>query len=545
MVEIKQQTENSINLFEKDNTSDALIYSFLASIKSESIGYRNVSLDHLNKRLEYYGKSDLNRMMKSVINLSKCDIDDEEKTQIYLQIATESLKRFHVITLEDSRQMMLFNSGCYSFDISRLDNFISNQIESFNVSHRYTYCEVIDYLKKQTLFQRDKLNYDPNVIVFKNGVFGIDVDKFYPHDKEESHAWHYFFEIPHNYKNDKKYKCPNFKRMLREWMSLPFSYVRVQDIFEAIGLCMTTNISYKAAFMNYGKAHTGKTQFFNIVKHVIGVKNMSALTLQRITKNEFGAIGLQFKLLNYCSDLGSRKIWDTSLFKNLTGGDELVYAEVKGGKPFGFRPTSKFWFNSNKVPPIEDIDDDAFFERFIMFMFANVFTRESSKTFRLDYYKEITTDSEEMQGIIHEAIKGLQRLIKRKGFRQEIRDNTKHIWNYESNAIYAYIYDYCTLDRNRFITADELYEDYMNNCRGVPETKNILTKQFQKFGIIKKKRTSEDENKKRPECYYGIQLKKNKKEDFETGKVDMDKILVGKTIIDDYNKVDFSDVERF
>ena len=125
------------------------------------------------------------------------------------------------------------------------------------------------------------------------------------------------FNHARKYKNDKEYRCPKFKRLLREWLSLPFSKIRVRDIFEAIGLCMTVNVSYKAAFMNYGPPHTGKTQFFNIIKYVIGIKNMSALTLQRITKNEFGTVGLQFKLLNYCSDLGSKRIWDTSIFKNL------------------------------------------------------------------------------------------------------------------------------------------------------------------------------------------------------------------------------------
>jgi P4 family phage/plasmid primase-like protien len=548
LVEITNETDNSISRFEKDNTSDKLIYSFLESIKNESIGYQNLVLGKLAKKLEYYGKNDLKRMLKSILEVKS---DDDTEAKIYLQIGDDVLEEFAIITLEDSEQIMLFNSGHYEFNHTRLDSYISNRIREFNAPHRYTYGEVIDYIKKSTLFPRSKLNYDPNIIVFKNGVYGLDVNEFYPHVDDEAGAWHYFFQIPHNYESDKRYRCPKFKNLIRQWLSLPFSKARVQDIFEAIGLCMTINISFKTAFMNYGEPHTGKTQFFNIVKHIIGEENMAAVSLQRITKNEFGTLALQFMLLNYCSDLGSRKIRDTSVFKNHTGGDDLVWAEIKGGKSFGFKPTSKFWFNANKIPAIEDIDDDAFFERFILFLFGNQFTKENTKKFQLDFYKMIVQNREEVQGIIHEAIRGFKRLQKRKGFRTKLKENTKHVWNYESNQIYAYVHDFCIEDREEFIRSELLYSHYVKNCRGVAQTKNIFTKGLQIRGIVKKPMTKKNEAGKRPECYYGIQLKHKEEEviPITSGRIDFDEILRSeekKGSIQNWNRdIDYSDPDMF
>jgi phage/plasmid-associated DNA primase len=255
---------------------------------------------------------------------------------------------------------------------------------------------------------------------------------------------------------------------------------------------------------------------------------MTALSLQRIVKNEFGTVRLQFKLLNYCGDLGSGKIWDTGIFKNLTGGDELVGAELKGGNSFEFQPTAKFWFNANKIPPVEDINDEAFFDRFILFYFGNTFTKDTIEAFKIDYHKIITKDPEEIQGIIHEAVRGLIRLKKRKGFRTELKAKTKHIWNYESDSIYAYLYDYCDVDKNATIEVETLYRDYATHCRGVPRSKNIITKNLERYGVIKGKAKHENDKGDRPQTYFGIKLK----HDIVEKKVEQTKINIDKLLTD-------------
>ena len=164
-----------------------------------------------------------------------------------------------------------------------------------------------------------------------------------------------------------------------------------------------------------------------------------------------------------------------------------------------------------------------------------------------NFYEDILGDEDEIQGIIHEAIKGLNRLFHRNGFRTKLKENTRHIWLYESDDVYRFIFDYCVKDKTERIRSEEFWEAF-NDVANATLTKAKLTIELQKHKINKKQiRTpTQDKPNKRTEFYVGINLKKNKEEKFETGKIDMDKILVDKkTIIDDYNKVDYSDVERF
>ena len=140
-----------------------------------------------------------------------------------------------------------------------------------------------------------------------------------------------FYALPHDYREG-KFTCPKFKKALFEWFGTPFSKVLMSDIFEAIGYCMTMNNSMKTAFMNYGEPDTGKTQLLNIIMGIIGRMNYSMMGISRLTHDQFGTLFLQFKIFNAAGETPKKKIYDTDIFKNLTGGDAEIGAEIKGGK---------------------------------------------------------------------------------------------------------------------------------------------------------------------------------------------------------------------
>lgn len=543
-----------IEEIDPSTTEDSSILAILKEAQLQGMGTQNRVLIQLAKKLEFYGKNDLKIMLKNT-PLSRQPLEKEEETKPYLIIAKDIFEKFRILTLKESDQIMVFNHSCYTFDTSKLDLYISGRIEEMNLPCKYNFSEIEHFIKKNTYFSMQDLNYERYSINFENGVYNLVLDKFYPHEEEDAGAWHYFYKIPHRYLDDKKYDCPKFKKAVIKWIDKKTKngyrernrFILLNDIFEAIGLCMTTNTSYKTSFLNYGPKNSGKTQFFNILNEVIGKMNIATQSLQRITKNEFGTVRLQFKLLNYCPDLGAKKIWDTSIFKNLTGGDALIAAEIKGGKGFDYIPTAKFWFNCNKIPSVHDINDDAFFFRFVIIPFLNVFDQDDND-FEVDFFKEITGDKNEIQGIIHEGIKGLKRLQERKGFRKILKEKTKHFWNYESDDIYAYIYDFCEINKNNMVEVDEIYHHYTQNCRGVPMSKNIITKEMQKMGIIKKKATSKNEDGKRPECYYGIDLKDLYKiKDIEDEEIDVDRMFTPYKNLEDYNNnlnEDLTDKEK-
>jgi len=506
------EIEKLIDSLAKDLTSDEPIIAILKRVNGKSLGLQNQVLNLLHKRLKFYGKIDLKRLLKTLENGSASAEPDVDDTKVYIKIAEKVLSEYNIITLElgNEERMMVFDSNSYTFKISKLKGRITSLIKLHNATHRYTYNEVIDYIKKNTLFDPKKLNYDPMIMNFSNGQYCFNKDGtgyFSPTDEDEKGAWHYFYEIPHDYEPidemGEKFRCPKFKNALRSWISAPFSKVRIRDIFEAIGLCMTMNMSFKAAFLNYGPPHSGKTQFFNVIVNLIGMENMAFTSLQRLGKNEFGAWGLEYKILNYCGDLPSKKVDDNGIFKDITGADFSVEAEGKGERKYNFIPVVHFWFNANKVPLFADWDDDATYERMIMFEFPNQFLEFANDT-KKDFYKEIINNPKEMQGIVHEAIKGFKRLIKRGGFRRKLRENTKHLWNYNADVFYRFIYDFCKKSKRSKIQVDEFTDVFTEENPGY--AKNTITKQLQRLGIKKKELRIKGTSKK-SRYYVGVKWK--------------------------------------
>jgi len=109
-----------------------------------------------------------------------------------------------------------------------------------------------------------------------------------------------------------------------------------------------------------------------------------------------------------------------------------------------------------------------------------------------------------MQGIVHEAIKGFKRLIKRGGFRRKLRENTKHLWNYNADVFYRFIYDFCKKSKRSKIQVDEFTDVFTEENPGY--AKNTITKQLQRLGIKKKELRIKGTSKK-SRYYVGVKWK--------------------------------------
>jgi len=400
---------------------------------------------------------------------------------------------------------MIHQGNCYTFDISKLLQEIHYEIDKQEISYNSTKLNVLEYIKDSTLFDRNNFTYSLYKINFINGVYDFEKDQFFDNSKptpsepppyipQENKPYppvvlgkdYLFYEISHPFLTDIKYKCRNFKRALRQWLG-PKNVVRPRDIFEMIGYCLTTSSKFKKAFLNYGNKDSGKSTFTNVLVKIIGRDNISSISLQRLNQR-FGTNELQFKLLNLHPDLPKRKLFEVGIFKAATGDDLLIPAERKRGNQYAFRNSAKFWFNANEIPQVENMNDDAFFDRWILINFPNNFNHNSG-IHDIDFAEKIADNWKERQGILHEAVKGLKRLISRGHFRKEIELNTRHVWNYYSNPLYAFIFDFCVKEPHQHIAVDDFYEKYNEyrlekGLNGVK--KQTLTPEMQMLGIPKK-----------------------------------------------------------
>ncbi len=386
------------------------------------------------------------------------------------QIVEELIDEFDLLVLDDTKQILVREYMAYLFEMRNFEDELKSKIFRIEKgSYSNVKKDILAMIKddKRVRVKRDEFYNKTDIIPFKNGVYDFKTDYFFKIERVKD--FKFFYEISHDYREDKEYKCLKFKKILVQWIDKKTKqYHRkgkrkflLNDIFEAIGLTMTMNTGFKKHFIPLGPTDAGKTQFGNIRNALFDNRNMVGSSLQRIGSNEFGTDNLQFKVALACDELPEGLIKQTGPIKNLLGGTTLMQGELKGGKKFLFKPYVKCWFNANKPAELKNPNDPAFYNRFIFIFFPNEF-KQGDKTFTNDIWEDIVNDDDEMQGIIHEAIEGYKRILERKGFRKEVTENTRHIWLYNSDPIYKFLHNYTDKDDEYHgkITAKDFLEKF-------------------------------------------------------------------------------------
>jgi len=449
-------------------------------------------------------------------NSNKCKYFKMKKTKEFKIptweiIGTKMLDDYDIITLEDSKQIMIRNDHYYSFDKGFLDEKITEEITSMNIkSLSYTINETKKYIKNKTQFNRDNFIYDQSIISFKNGIWDIETNQFL-----DSPGIKLFYEIPYEYNPELQTQCPEFEKAVKIWLGDDNKFT-LKDIYEMIGYFMSVK-ALKTAFLFYGETNTAKTQLANIIIHLLGGSiNISTVSLQRVN-SKFGTRPLEFKIANIYPEIPYQRLFNTGVFKACTGGDLMIEAEIKGGAQYSFRNSARFLFTANRIPQLENLNDDAFFERWILGRFFKQFERNDPNRIE-DFYKKIINNKNEIDGIYHKSINAVHNLYKRQHFRLELYKDTKHIWNYEADPLYAFIYDFIERNPKSSIRQEEFKDNFNDFLIGKgKETYQMrtLTIDLQRFNINVKKVFGD---KKRH--YAGIQWKKTTQNNNEITKYD-------------------------
>jgi len=460
------------------------------------------------QQIPHHVLPNMRRLSNKKLPLYFPEYDIEDAVSDWLLVAKELLEEYDIITMEDTEQIMIRRGNIYTLDKKDFRNELKTKLEHVTLGKAYKSkkAEILDWIKDGTLFSRDEFCYDDWLINFTNGYYDLRHRTFMPHTENKDKV--FFYEIPHEYVKGKA-SCPKYRQLLLDWLGID-NKVSIDDIFEMIGYSMTMNTDLKMAFFMYGGTHSGKSSFQNILGHIIGDKNIASTDLQRLGRDQFGTDELQFKIVNMIGDMSDSTVQDLSAFKMLTGGDIHIPAEVKGGKKYRFRNTIKIWYNGNYIPKIANEHDEAFYARWILVNFPNYFPLEKDSTIK-SVWKVIMEDENEIQGIIHEAIKGAVRLLERGYFRIELIKHAKHVWRYESNDIYAFLYDSCIRGRDESIESIELVDElnrFLHKRRKRPLSAYKISELMADEGIFKIR----DGSGERAYYYTGIGWKSSEKE---------------------------------
>ena len=101
-----------------------------------------------------------------------------------------------------------------------------------------------------------------------------------------------------------------------------------QTFWEYFGYCMTQDTQFQKFLTLKGNGGTGKSVAVSLIQYVVGITNMSSISLQDLNKR-FYATGMYGKLLNACADIPCKAMENTDVLKKAVGEDTLIY-EKKG-----------------------------------------------------------------------------------------------------------------------------------------------------------------------------------------------------------------------
>jgi putative DNA primase/helicase len=332
------------------------------------------------------------------------------------EVADRILEKTHIFTMRDTGEIYLYSDGVYEnegakafldSDIRVTQQFIffdkwyeKNEgipfPEHIPKATKHFVSEALAYIQSRTYISRERIEAEnAKYLNFDNCLFNLETWETEEHTPEIKSI----SQIPVEYNPEAK--CPtiaNFLNDVAKPEDIPF-------LLEWTGYCLTPWVMHQKSLMVYGIPGTGKSVFLALLEALVGEKNCSAESLQKLEEDKYRCANLYGKRVNICSDIPSTRMHKTEMFKRLTSGIDTIDAEKKYMPSFNFKNTAKLTFSANKLPP--GPKDPAFYERFCLIEFSNKF-RGTAKDDKRLIRKLIGAG--ELSGFLNLALEGLKRL---------------------------------------------------------------------------------------------------------------------------------------
>ena len=354
----------------------------------------------------------------------------------------------HIIRINN--QLHLYHDGIYISGQADLEGEMIKHIPNLNRAKRK---EVLDYL--DIMIRENTPAADANLIAFKNGVLNIMDDTFSPftpaHIITNRIDWDY---NPNAYdeltdKTLDKIACND--KSIRALLE------------EAVGMCMFRRNELGKAFILTGTGSNGKSTFLNMLRNMLGKRNISSLDLKKLL-DRFSTVMLFGKMANIGDDISDEFVVDSSMFKKIVTG-ETIDAEQKGQPKFEFEPFVKLFFSANNIPRMgKGRDSTAILRRLVIIPFEAKFSPSDADY--VPFIGDKLKSQAAMEYFIQLGLKGLKRVLETRafttsekiqneldeyeernnpvlGFIRECEAEDFQIENTPTNEVYTHYNEYC------------------------------------------------------------------------------------------------------
>lgn len=329
----------------------------------------------------------------------------------------------HVVKING--QLHIYHEGVYINGYKELETAMIELIPNLKKTQRR---EVIDYME---LIVDNVVTADARYIAFTNGIYDIVKDEmqlFSPSIVVTNKIpWDYnpeaYNELTDTTLNKLSCNDPAIRALLEE----------------CIGYCFYRRNEMGKAFILTGDKSNGKSTFLDVVKAILGEKNISALDLKELG-DRFTTSMMFGKLANIGDDIGDDFLQGSqvSIFKKVVTGNRIK-AERKGQDPFEFNPFIKLLFSANSIPRMKD-KTGAVLRRLVIIPFNARFTKNDPDYQPFIKYELIEQSS--IEYLITLGVEGLKRVLTNQDFTtSELVEKSIQEYEEENNPITAFIKD--------------------------------------------------------------------------------------------------------
>jgi putative DNA primase/helicase len=321
------------------------------------------------------------------------------------QFEQELINRYHFKVTKDTEDIYYYEKtkGIY---LKNAEWLIKQECLKFNPGISPTYVESI---KQHIIWGNyiDRTEFDPHIewLCCNSCMINLRTCETKPH----SPKFMALTQIPHDYAPSLKMPClegcfPPGKIM--QFLHQVMGPEDVETVLDFMAYSLWRGFPFHKYLFFNGSGRNGKGVTTNLMIKLLGVKNVSSESLDRILENRFSAANLFGKMANIDADLSSEALKRTGLLKKLTGGDQIM-GEFKYKPAFPFVNHAKIIFSANKIPITPD-ESDAFFARLIIINFPNQFLGEKDNS---NLTNELTTEPE-MSAFLTLLVRRLPRVLK-------------------------------------------------------------------------------------------------------------------------------------
>lgn len=290
-----------------------------------------------------------------------------------------------------------------------------------------------------------KLNLNNCIIDLDNGEHKI---------LEHSPKYGFLNVLPYDYDIDAD--CPRFDKFMEE---ITMNRRELEDVLlEFAGYSFSNGeCTTGKALILLGEGANGKSTFLNILKRLAGKNGYSSISIGKLNNEQYLA-QLQGKLFNVMEETPKKAFFDSSEFKNLTTGGDIM-AKIVYKQPYLVANRAKLILCCNNMPPSSD-SSKGMLRRMLIVPF--------DKTFE-DHEQDIRIEQKlikESSGILNRIIDSYLRFEKKGFTRSDAINEEVQMYKEDIDPIYNFVKDKIEVvdNENGTTPMKDIYEAYREHA---------------------------------------------------------------------------------